>query len=162
MRKNDRKPGDVFTACKCEKCGELYEADRKHICRLENSYPINSFSYEQEEREAIQGEPRPIDANALLKKLEPYKGWQFHEAIDAAIEAVKQAPTLDLSFTGYGRWIKPFNGKGHRWVCSECGKNVFCVPEEPQQGYCQYRYCPYCGAQMEDDEEESKERKAEG
>ena len=27
-------------ACKCEKCGEMYEADREHICRKKNSYPL--------------------------------------------------------------------------------------------------------------------------
>jgi rubrerythrin len=96
------------------------------------------MDYEQEE-------PRPIDANALLKKLEPYKGWQFHEAIDAAIEAVKQAPTLDLTFTGYGKW-KAVKGYQNRRECSECGFTGFMGKPFP--------YCPQCGAQMEDENAE--------
>ena len=28
------------TMCICEKCGEAYEADREHICRRKNSYPM--------------------------------------------------------------------------------------------------------------------------
>lgn len=32
-----------MTLTKCEKCKELYEADREHICELENSYPEDGF-----------------------------------------------------------------------------------------------------------------------
>ena len=39
-RKNERGPDDVFTACLCPKCNEYYEADRKHVCRRRNSYPM--------------------------------------------------------------------------------------------------------------------------
>lgn len=38
MRQNDRKPLEQFTACICNKCGEIYEADREHICKKKNSY----------------------------------------------------------------------------------------------------------------------------
>lgn len=40
VRQNDRGPDDVFTARLCPKCNEYYEADRKHICRKKNSYPM--------------------------------------------------------------------------------------------------------------------------
>lgn len=42
MKRDNPKypPWHCFTACKCEKCGELYEADREHICRKKNSYPM--------------------------------------------------------------------------------------------------------------------------
>ena len=33
--------------CICGKCGEAYEADREHICRRKNSYPM--------ERDADEG-----------------------------------------------------------------------------------------------------------
>lgn len=39
-RKNERGPDDVFTAMLCPKCKEFYEADRKHVCRRRNSYPM--------------------------------------------------------------------------------------------------------------------------
>ena len=40
MRKNERKSWEQFTAELCNKCGELFEPDRKHICHKQNSYPI--------------------------------------------------------------------------------------------------------------------------
>ena len=40
-RMNERQIGDVFTANQCPRCGEYYEADREHICRKKNSYPIS-------------------------------------------------------------------------------------------------------------------------
>lgn len=42
MKRDNPKypPWHCFTACLCEKCGEMYEADREHICRKKNSYPI--------------------------------------------------------------------------------------------------------------------------
>ena len=40
-RKNPNyPPWHCFTAMLCNKCGEMYEADREHICRKKNSYPI--------------------------------------------------------------------------------------------------------------------------
>jgi len=39
--------GHQFTVCRCEKCGEGYEADRKHVCRKENSYPFREFADEK-------------------------------------------------------------------------------------------------------------------
>lgn len=36
----DYDVGHCFTATKCRDCGEWYEADRLHICRTQNSYPI--------------------------------------------------------------------------------------------------------------------------
>ena len=31
--------GIQATFCRCEECGEMYEADREHICKKKNSYP---------------------------------------------------------------------------------------------------------------------------
>ena len=41
-RQNERGPYDVFTARLCPKCKEFYEADRTHICRKKNSYPMRN------------------------------------------------------------------------------------------------------------------------
>ena len=38
----DYPPYHCFTVCRCDKCGEDYEADRKHVCKIENSYPVES------------------------------------------------------------------------------------------------------------------------
>lgn len=41
------EPPHVFTVCKCEICGEYYEADRLHICKTQNSYPYIEESEEE-------------------------------------------------------------------------------------------------------------------
>lgn len=40
-------PFHCFTVCKCDKCGEDYEADRLHICKTQNSYPCIEESEEE-------------------------------------------------------------------------------------------------------------------
>lgn len=35
----DYDVGHCFTVMTCKKCGELFEADKEHICRYQNSYP---------------------------------------------------------------------------------------------------------------------------
>lgn len=40
----DYEPGHCFTICKCEKCGEYYEAALEHTCRKRNSYPLEDFA----------------------------------------------------------------------------------------------------------------------
>ena len=46
-RDNPNYPaGHCFTLCRCEKCGEGYEASYEHICRQRNSYP-NVFDPEE-------------------------------------------------------------------------------------------------------------------
>lgn len=50
-------PHHVFTVCRCEKCGEDYEADRKHICKQQNSYPVES------ENNYIKGEKHECKVN---------------------------------------------------------------------------------------------------
>ncbi len=39
----DYDPGHCFTAVRCEKCGEYYEADRHHVCRKKNSWPFDEM-----------------------------------------------------------------------------------------------------------------------
>ena len=47
------------------------------------------------------------------------------------------APTVDAVLVRHGHWVytptSPFG-----FMCSECGKEM-----------CQFNYCPYCGAKME-------------
>ena len=39
-RDNPRYPPDLqATWCLCERCGEIYEASKEHICRKKNSWP---------------------------------------------------------------------------------------------------------------------------
>lgn len=44
-RDNPEYPaGHCFTICRCEKCGEYYEASMNHICCKKNSYPLDCLS----------------------------------------------------------------------------------------------------------------------
>lgn len=113
------------------------------------------MDYEQEEREAIQSKPRPIDAVKLCRVLNDH--WlavsprdtdteevkkeraAMCRGIDDTLHIMEQMPTLDLSFTGYGRWELVPEAKMLLWQCSGCGNN------SPVK----FNFCPYCGKEME-------------
>ena len=40
-----------FTTLICHKCLEYFEADREHICRKQNSYPVGAYWEKEEEDE---------------------------------------------------------------------------------------------------------------
>lgn len=44
-----------------------------------------------------------------------------------------------------GIWLRPWNStkKSYIWQCSECGKKVYSI------GGIDYKFCPYCQAEME-------------
>lgn len=42
-------PHQCFTVVQCKECGEYFEADRRHICKTENSYPVESEGEDEEE-----------------------------------------------------------------------------------------------------------------
>lgn len=62
--------------------------------------------------------------------------------------AIGDIPTIETEPVKHGRWIVPNECKTtEQYRCSVCGSNVH-VPEcigEPT-----FRYCPDCGARMED------------
>lgn len=76
---------------------------------------------------------RLIDADAI-----PEVSWDQKE--EAAFRAtINKMPTIDAEPVRRGRWI----AKAYPWdACSLCGTYV--------DGYYCWRYCPYCGAKMED------------
>ena len=41
-----------FTVTECQKCGELFEADREHICKEQNSYPKEAYLSQYEGEKA--------------------------------------------------------------------------------------------------------------
>lgn len=95
---------------------------------------------------------RLIDANAL----------HYHMGVnqnDKQIfyitgEDIDAAPTIDPeSLRPTAHWVKdgevenPYRGSGTKYHCSACGRRA---------GYKQrwiYKYCPHCGAKMEDTDE---------
>ena len=91
----------------------------------------------------------PIDADALEKKLQEQrelyveigmKGAE-HLLVHDFLRYVWEAPTIDP--VRHGRWIEHKDYPGIAWLCSECG--YFTTMR-------QHRYCPNCGAKMEEEE----------
>ena len=50
-----------------------------------------------------------------------------------------------------GKWEKVFlRKKSMVFVCSECHEPCICIKYDfKKHSYCNYRYCPYCGSEME-------------
>jgi hypothetical protein len=106
-------------------------------------------------------EKRLIDANELyLSKfvkvgMSDYReGW--NDALDAAS---RQAPTVDAVEVVHGRWEDVFKGNcaWERYKCSVCGGYALYRHEQDFDEWKTVQvlanYCPYCGAYMENGEE---------
>lgn len=101
---------------------------------------------------------RPIDGDALVAKLDDWRGEleyvdkndahdvAYYAAMSRAIRFAKDAPTLDLALVVHGEWVKQKNG---RLICSLCG--VRGLQESDELDYYCYpsAYCPNCGAKMD-------------
>ena len=96
---------------------------------------------------------RLIDADAMKKEVES----TFHGAIGLTVtgavhEIIDRQPTIDPeSLRPTAHWVKdgdaenPYRGSGTKYHCSACGRRA---------GYKQrwlYKFCPCCGAKMEDE-----------
>lgn len=57
------------------------------------------------------------------------------------IKAIQEAPTADVAEVKHGEWLIKETALGTCCICSVCGS---CPTME-------YRYCPYCGADMRGD-----------
>ncbi len=107
---------------------------------------------------------RLIDADAIslgiklaLKHLDVGESdWLngYVDGLDATKDLIKQAPTVDAVEVVHGRWI--VDRKRMCAECSECGKGLN-FSDEMQIGLLESmeRYCYYCGAKMDGDENEA-------
>lgn len=92
---------------------------------------------------------RPIDADALVEAIKDYPyGFRGMIVCDIA-----KLPTIDVPDRKIGKWI---NDRG-LYKCSACDNLwtawwAVIVPEERM--YKEMKYCPNCGAKMDDDWEE--------
>ena len=88
-----------------------------------------------------------IDADELIKTLNR-EGVPFNEDVNYFI---LHAPAADVAEVKHGRW-KPFDLTWGRsvYTCTACGE-AFEVPTE--WGEPMYKYCPMCGASMDEVEE---------
>ena len=86
---------------------------------------------------------RLIDADALERD-----GWSMSRVVqidEKTMELQTRKPTdfpaVEPQLVRHGRWIDKSSGKGAWDCCSECGEHA------PYQ----YDYCPYCGADMREE-----------
>ena len=89
------------------------------------------------EREALREEALRITRQDEFAFDNCYPWWQFSKCI-------KEAPAADVETVRHGQWL--INSDGYYPYCSECG-------EEPKSGIMTH-YCPNCGANMMDKEDE--------
>jgi hypothetical protein len=108
-------------------------------------------------------EKRLIDANALISKARRMETTDNNgiplDTFAVPVIAIEDAPTVDAVEVVHGRWEDVFKGNcaWERYKCSVCGgyalyrhEQVF---DEWKTVQVLANYCPYCGAYMENGEE---------
>lgn len=71
-----------------------------------------------------------------------------HEIKDLDVIRVMLAlPSADVAPVRHGRWE---DYEENTWQCSECGELFYLEDGTPQEN--EYRYCPNCGAKMDEGE----------
>nr|DAU21485.1 MAG TPA: Transcription initiation factor IIE, alpha FINGER, Transcription [Caudoviricetes sp.] len=100
---------------------------------------------------------RLIDANALKKRVIkvmfrdcPESG-EFYAVGTGDIDIM---PTIDpesLRPTAHWENEEDFNGDPVVWFCSACKERFFLYDGTPEEN--DYKYCPYCGARMVNEDE---------
>ena len=105
---------------------------------------------------------RYIDADIakdVLSAYEDRKGYligDFEQIID------EDVPTADVRENVHAHWVKMSDADGIYWACGECGEELPRVEHfDPQfdlfpslKSICKTKFCPNCGAQMDERREE--------
>ena len=105
---------------------------------------------------------RLIDANRLLCVIDDDGGWAYDgleyqaymSCLRGVLEDIEEAPTIDpesLRPTAHWENEEDFNGDPVVWFCSACKERFFLYDGTPQEN--DYKYCPYCGARMVNEDE---------
>ena len=92
-----------------------------------------------------------IDKDKLVESMVWRDDQGMISSIDDILDTIENEPTIDPeSLRPTAHWVKdgdaenPYRGSGTKYHCSACGRRA---------GYKQrwlYRFCPCCGAKMED------------
>ena len=65
---------------------------------------------------------------------------------DTIADMISDAPTIDAEPVRHGKWMPlPYDSGGY-WKCSSCE-----TPTEASGANLLYKYCPYCGARMDEE-----------
>lgn len=103
--------------------------------------------------------PRPIDANALVAKLDDWRGdiedvdekdahdVAYYSAMSRALRFAKDAPTLDYAPVRHSKW--KYYHKQNRAVCMACS-----FERDLDADFGAAVCCPNCGARMDEKEDE--------
>ena len=87
---------------------------------------------------------RLIDAEALENEAVEFP----NTSIWVPIEKVWEAPTIDAEPVRRSRWV--FNPRWYEWECGRCGHGVEIGGRTKADFHAIFRYCPHCGALMEE------------
>lgn len=90
-----------------------------------------------------------IERKAVINKVSEipahFDSGDIRYGIEIAIQAIKDTPVAYVAEITHGRWIYADGDVGYSvYRCSECGKLITLDEEEI------YRYCPNCGAKMQE------------
>lgn len=98
---------------------------------------------------------RLIDAEALENKINVKRRGKvlfevgYNMAIDKSVEAIENAPTIETKPVVHAHWESDFDFDPEEeqeiyfYFCSKCKNELFGNKED-------FKYCPYCGAQMDE------------
>lgn len=96
--------------------------------------------------------PRYIDADKLYDEI---KSLRIHisgkdifpeEAKESVLKVIDESETKDAPKVKHGQFVKQYDELDidRGWMCSNCRNSVYSMTFEP------YRFCPHCGAKMEE------------
>lgn len=83
---------------------------------------------------------RLINTEEFIKRIDHYPP----DIRDTAKKELRYCKTVDAIPVVHGHWI-PSNTPDAFWVCSCCG-----FPSEAHGAFKLYKYCPQCGAKMDE------------
>ena len=78
----------------------------------------------------------------------PDEDWR--DGVYESIDFVEEAPIVDAEPVRHGKW-KPFDED--EYTCSVCG-NIFVTMDGEHPLSNEFKYCPFCGAKMDAEEDE--------
>lgn len=98
--------------------------------------------------------PRHIDANKI--KYNPRYGYNEWDVTKAEIDKI---PTADVVLVVHAHWQQGISGMYEgKCACSECTRTITGKLEDIEANC---KFCPYCGAKMDEIQLTAKEREAE-
>ena len=94
---------------------------------------------------------RYIDAKKLLDLIRDHDAPPRYGYLD--LWDIEDAPTEDVQPVVHAKWEKPIKPYPYySWKCSECGCEEYRQTDRNGQ-YLEMKYCPNCGAKMDEKEE---------